>query len=183
MESKWNRLAHLHFHIHIRYVPRRETPIFSPKFPLQSISFSQMNPLRGITISHLLPLRRPSFSKFIYLQAVHRRPRPTYCSQPERKAHFNARLAPTRAAHFYIPTNQNLGSRDSISRCKREVQLQLMGTEHSPDRQRFVASHGCDPRAYQMYVNMNAIIKLVYTSIRPICRLRCSSSTSGSASS
>ena len=32
-----------------------------------------------------LPLRRPSFSKFLYLQAVHRRPQPAYFSQPERR--------------------------------------------------------------------------------------------------
>ena len=35
---------------------------------------------------NFLPLRRPSFPKCIYLQAVHRHPRPAYCSQPEGKA-------------------------------------------------------------------------------------------------
>ena len=42
-----------------------ETPIFSPKIPLKSISFSQITeiPLRSITILEFLPLPRPSFSK------------------------------------------------------------------------------------------------------------------------
>ena len=72
----------------------RETPIFSPKFPLQSISFSQMTKIYSAPehhhfsvarqILHFLPLRRPSFSKFLHVLAIHHRPRPAYCSQLER---------------------------------------------------------------------------------------------------
>ena len=70
---------------------RERPPIFSPKFPLRSITFSQMAKIFRSGASpfqlqgrflHVLPFRRPSFSKFLYLQAVHRRPWPAYCSQP-----------------------------------------------------------------------------------------------------
>ena len=65
-----------------------KTPILSPKFPLRSISFSQMTKYSAPEHHHFtfLPFRRPSFSKFLCVQAIHRRPRPAYCSQPDRKA-------------------------------------------------------------------------------------------------
>ena len=62
-----------HFHICSYWVGAIwETPIFSPKFPLQSISFSQMAKKSAPEHHHFtyLPLRRTSFSKFLYLQAV-----------------------------------------------------------------------------------------------------------------
>ena len=65
--------GHFHIHVYAYWIcPNFETPLFSPKFPLQSISFSQITktPLRSITILEFLPLRRPSFSTFLYLQAV-----------------------------------------------------------------------------------------------------------------
>ena len=71
----------------IRLCAARETPIFNPKFPLRSISFSQITKIfrsGAREILHFFPFRRPSFSKFLYVQTVHRRPRPAYCSQPER---------------------------------------------------------------------------------------------------
>ena len=71
-----------------------ETPIFNPKFPLQSISFSQIteNPLQSITILEFLPLRRPSFS-FLYFQVV---PRHRLRQRPGATAGQNAaRRSPT----------------------------------------------------------------------------------------
>ena len=57
-----------------------DTPIFKPRFPLQSISFlKRTDTLQSITILELLPLRRPSFNKC-------HRPWPVYCGQPEREA-------------------------------------------------------------------------------------------------
>ena len=69
-------------------MPHERPPIFSPKFPLRSISFSQMTKIfrsgasltifsckADFTLS-FLPLRRPSFSKFLNVQAIHRRQRP-----------------------------------------------------------------------------------------------------------
>ena len=51
-----------HFHIYAYWVyAARETPIFSPKFPL-----------RSITILHFCRTRRPSVSKFLYIKAFHR---------------------------------------------------------------------------------------------------------------
>ena len=118
-----------HFHICAYWVCAIfETPIFSPKLPLQSISFSQIkfkNPLRSITILEFLPFQRPSFSKFLYLQAVPSpptagllrpartrsfRPASRGYSRPEcqptrptsrlQRPQFHAR-APSRALHFH----------------------------------------------------------------------------------
>ena len=75
----WNQVDALqkHFkkdHVHMRLWTRlygiaaRETLIFSRTFPLRSITILLL----------FLPLRRPSFSKFLYVKAFHRRPRPAY---------------------------------------------------------------------------------------------------------
>ena len=80
--------------MHIRYVPCERSPFSALNCcsRLQSISFSQMtkNPLQSITVLHFLPVQRPSFSNFLYLQALHRCPRPAYCSQPESKCSGSA---------------------------------------------------------------------------------------------
>ena len=55
-------------------------PHFQPFHKLQKIR-SGASPFYFF----FLPLRRSSFSKFLYLQAVHLRPRQGYYSQPERK--------------------------------------------------------------------------------------------------
>ena len=63
-------------HIILHFLPFRR-PSFS-KFSKSFCTNYKNIPLRSITILHFLPFRRPSFSKCIYVQAVHRRPRPAY---------------------------------------------------------------------------------------------------------
>ena len=92
----------------------RETPIFSPKFPLRSISFSQMTQYSAPEHHHFtfLPFWRPSFSQFLYVQVILLRlqlakTRPTVSSgDPQFHArarsgapHFHARARPT---HFSL---------------------------------------------------------------------------------
>ena len=77
-------------YMHIRYVQRKRPPFSTLNFRSRAYHFhkwhQKKNPLWSITILHFLPLQRPSFSKCLYLQAIHHRPRPAYCSQPECKA-------------------------------------------------------------------------------------------------
>ena len=67
--------------LHIAYwvCAARETTIFSPKFSLRSISFSQMTKKIRSGASPLyifLPLQRPSFSRILCVKAFHRHPWP-----------------------------------------------------------------------------------------------------------
>ena len=73
--------------MHIRYVPRERPPFLPLNFSSGAYHFHrwQKFPLRRITVLHFLPLRRPTFSKFLYIQAVPCRARSAYCSPPERK--------------------------------------------------------------------------------------------------
>ena len=116
-------------HLYVYWVcVTRETPIFSPKFCSRAYNFhkwKKKNQLRSITILHFCPLRRPSFSKFCYLQAVHRRltaasPNTLQSGRCQPNAsykvssgdpHFHARLAPEPPIfHFAVAhTYKNLG--------------------------------------------------------------------------
>ena len=69
---------------------RARGPLFSPKFPLRSISFSQMTTYTTPEHHHYtffaVPCREHHFQKCIYVKAILRRPRSAYCNQPKRKA-------------------------------------------------------------------------------------------------
>ena len=73
---------------------RARGPLFSPKFPLRSISFSQMTTYTTPEHHHYtffaVPCREHHFQKCIYVKAILRRLRLAYCSQPERKAFWRA---------------------------------------------------------------------------------------------
>ena len=60
------------------YVPRERPPFSALNFCSGASPF-----LAARHSLHFLPLRRPSLSKYIYVQAIHGRPQPAYCSQPE----------------------------------------------------------------------------------------------------
>ena len=68
-------------HMYIEYVPCKRPPFLALNFHSRAYHIHRWQniPLRSITILYFLPLRRPSFSKFLYLPAVPRRPRPAYC--------------------------------------------------------------------------------------------------------
>ena len=74
-------------YMQIPYVPHGagETPFPALNFRSGAYHFHKWPniPLRSITILIFLLVRRLSFSKFLYIQAIHCHPRPAYCSQPE----------------------------------------------------------------------------------------------------
>ena len=69
-------------------MPRERPPFSALTFRSGAYHFHKWQKYSAPKYHHFtfLPFRRPSFSKFLYVQAVYRRPRPAYCSQPERKA-------------------------------------------------------------------------------------------------
>ena len=98
-----------HFHI-CAYWARAifETPIFNPKFPLQSISFSQITEKSAPEHHHFRVLGEffPAPETIIFNNVTD--PRPVFCGQPEREAFRQRFGAPTAK-------NQTTKSRDSPS--------------------------------------------------------------------
>ena len=89
-------------------MPRERPPFWALNFRSGAYNFHKWTktPLRSITILQFMPFRRPSFSKFLYFQPIHRRPLPAYWSQPEQRSESAPRLAAGQSAssgdpHFH----------------------------------------------------------------------------------
>ena len=80
----------------------------SPKFSLQSISFSQITEKSAPEHHHFrvfgnfLPFQRPSCSKFLIFKPFCRRPRTVYCGQPERSEVIAGQNAAPETTNFTL---------------------------------------------------------------------------------
>ena len=101
-------------------------------------------------ILHFLPFQRLSFSKFLYVQAVHRHPWLAYCSQPEGEAGQSAsQMHPSigNACTFFTISS----SRDPLIAAKSAPETPIFMLELAPEPPIF---HFATAHTYQKVIDI-----------------------------